>query len=85
MADKTKSTAPSLEQARIAQIFIRARDLERAIAFYRDVLGFKFLFQAPPQNECSSGQFRVKTLLGRFKASNQFFKAVEIDLNFFRR
>ena len=63
MTDKTKSTAQSLEQARIAQIFIRARDLERAIAFYRDVLGFKFLFQAPPQMaffDCSG----VRLLLG---------------------
>jgi predicted enzyme related to lactoylglutathione lyase len=32
----------------IAQIFVNAHDLERAIAFYRDTLGMKFLFQAPP-------------------------------------
>ena len=38
--------APSL--TRIAQIAIVVTDLERAIAFYRDVLGFQFLFQAPP-------------------------------------
>ena len=32
----------------IGQIFVNARDLERAIAFYRDTLGMTFLFQAPP-------------------------------------
>ncbi len=33
----------------IGQIFIRAKDLDRAIRFYRDTLGMPFLFQAPPQ------------------------------------
>src|SRR6266702_1693054 len=33
----------------IGQIFIRARDLDRAVRFYRDTLGMPFLFQAPPQ------------------------------------
>ncbi len=37
---------PSL--SRIGQIFVNAKDFDRAIAFYRDVLGMKFLFQAPP-------------------------------------
>ena len=32
----------------IGQIAIPVRDLERAIAFYRDTLGMPFLFQAPP-------------------------------------
>ena len=34
--------------SQIGQIFVNARDLERAIGFYRDTLGVKFLFQAPP-------------------------------------
>ena len=38
---------PSL--TRIGQIFVNVKDFDRAIAFYRDVLGMKFLFQAPPQ------------------------------------
>ncbi len=33
---------------RIRQIAIRVLDLDRAIAFYRDVLGMRFLFRAPP-------------------------------------
>jgi methylmalonyl-CoA/ethylmalonyl-CoA epimerase len=32
----------------IGQIAIRVLDLDRAIATYRDRLGFRFLFQAPP-------------------------------------
>ena len=40
------STSPAL--TRIAQIAIAVKDLDRAIAFYRDVLGLQFLFQAPP-------------------------------------
>ena len=32
----------------IGQIFVRARDLDRAVRFYRDTLGMPFLFQAPP-------------------------------------
>lgn len=31
----------------IGQIFVRARDLERAVPFYRDTLGMPFLFQVP--------------------------------------
>jgi methylmalonyl-CoA/ethylmalonyl-CoA epimerase len=32
----------------IGQIAVPVSDLKRAIAFYRDVLGMRFLFQAPP-------------------------------------
>lgn len=32
----------------IGQIAVPVTDIERAIAFYRDVLGMRFLFQAPP-------------------------------------
>jgi predicted enzyme related to lactoylglutathione lyase len=33
---------------RIHQIAMRAHDVERAVRFYRDVLGVPFLFAAPP-------------------------------------
>jgi methylmalonyl-CoA/ethylmalonyl-CoA epimerase len=33
----------------IGQIAINVHDIERATAFYRDVLGIRFLFSAPPQ------------------------------------
>ena len=32
----------------IGQIAVPVADIERAVAFYRDVLGMHFLFQAPP-------------------------------------
>jgi predicted enzyme related to lactoylglutathione lyase len=32
----------------IAQVAINAHDIDRATAFYRDTLGMKFLFSAPP-------------------------------------
>ena len=35
--------------AKIGQIAMNAQDLDRAIGFYRDALGLKFLFRAPPQ------------------------------------
>lgn len=34
--------------AQIGQIAVPVADLDRAVAFYRDVLGMRFLFQAPP-------------------------------------
>jgi methylmalonyl-CoA/ethylmalonyl-CoA epimerase len=45
-ADGT-SDAESLGLARIGQIALTATDLDRAVAFYRDVLRVPFLFSAP--------------------------------------
>jgi predicted enzyme related to lactoylglutathione lyase len=39
--------APALQ--RIHQVSIRTRDTARAVAFYRDTLGLKLLFEAPPR------------------------------------
>jgi len=39
--------APALQ--RIHQVSIRIADIDRAVRFYRDTLGLKLLFQAPPQ------------------------------------
>ena len=39
----------SLSLSRIGQISIIVHDLERAVAFYRDTLGMKLLFQMPPK------------------------------------
>ncbi|KAB2969397.1 MAG: VOC family protein [Thermoanaerobaculia bacterium] len=41
------TTRPALLSS-IGQIAIRVLDLERAVATYRDRLGLRFLFQAPP-------------------------------------
>ena len=40
--------ATKFELAQIGQISVPVEDIERAIAFYRDTLGMRFLFQAPP-------------------------------------
>lgn len=39
------TAAPAL--SRIGQIAVNVHDLDRAVTFYRDVLGLRFLFQAP--------------------------------------
>lgn len=41
-------SAAVVTPTRIGQIAVPVADLERAVAFYRDVLGLPFLFQAPP-------------------------------------
>lgn len=38
-----------LADATLGQLMIPVDDLDRAIAFYRDTLGLRFLFTAPPQ------------------------------------
>ena len=40
--------APDFGLSAIEQIAINARDIERAVAFYRDKLGMKHLFSVPP-------------------------------------
>lgn len=42
-------TVKDLSQATVAQILIPVSNLERAVPFYRDTLGIRFLFTAPPQ------------------------------------
>jgi len=43
------TTVTDLAQATVGQLLIPVTDLDRAIPFYRDVLGLPFLFPAPPQ------------------------------------
>ena len=38
-----------LGDATVGQILIPVGDLDRAVRFYRDTLGCRFLFEAPPQ------------------------------------
>ena len=47
MAAPFSPATPTLSLSRIGQIAIVVKDVERATAFYRDVLGMKFLFAYP--------------------------------------
>lgn len=49
MDQTTTSTAPDLAAATIGQIAVNIHDLDRAVAFYRDTLGMRLLFQVPPK------------------------------------
>ena len=40
--------ATELALSRIGQVALPVRDLDRAVAFYRDTLGMRFLAQVPP-------------------------------------
>ncbi|MFZ0952340.1 MAG: VOC family protein [Candidatus Sulfotelmatobacter sp.] len=41
-------SATAIGITRLGQIAINAKDVERAVGFYRDKLGLKLLFKAPP-------------------------------------
>ena len=44
----TDSIAANFGLSKIGQIAVPVGDIDRAVAFYRDTLGIRFLFQAPP-------------------------------------
>jgi methylmalonyl-CoA/ethylmalonyl-CoA epimerase len=44
----TEPATTNFGQNEIGQIAVPVSDVERAVAFYRDILGMRFLFQAPP-------------------------------------
>jgi methylmalonyl-CoA/ethylmalonyl-CoA epimerase len=46
MASKYEAQTFGLSQ--VGQIAVPVTDVDRAIVFYRDILGMRFLFQAPP-------------------------------------
>src|SRR5262249_5090587 len=44
----TAAVSGGVGLSRIGQIAITVKDVARAVPFYRDVLGIRFLFEAPP-------------------------------------
>lgn len=42
------ATASGIGITHLGQIAVNAKDVERAAAFYRDLMGLKLLFKAPP-------------------------------------
>jgi methylmalonyl-CoA/ethylmalonyl-CoA epimerase len=43
------TTTPALGLSAIGQIAVNAHDIPRAVRFYRDALGMRLLFEAPPK------------------------------------
>jgi catechol 2,3-dioxygenase-like lactoylglutathione lyase family enzyme len=48
----------------VGQIHISVRDIDRSVAFYRDVLGIPFLFQVPNQPMAFFSSGAVRLFLG---------------------
>lgn len=69
----------------IGQIHISVTDIERAIAFYRDVLGLKFLFQVAGQSMAFFDCGGVRLYLGvpsdsKYKSNSfLYYRVADID------
>lgn len=50
---------PDLKAATVGQIAINAKDVDRATAFYRDILGFTYLFSIPSGSFFDAGGVRL--------------------------
>lgn len=55
---------------RLGQVLVPARDLARAVAFYRDVLGVRFLFEVPRMAFFDLGPVRL--MLAAQEGENDF-------------
>jgi len=63
------AAGPAVALSQIGQIALTVRDLQTMLAFYRDTLGMKFLFEAPPRMaffDCGG----VRLLLGQEDKAN---------------
>jgi predicted enzyme related to lactoylglutathione lyase len=73
-----------LANATVGQLLIPVDDLDRAVAFYRDTLGLRFLFTAPPQMsffQCGGVRLLVGVPTGdeiRGRASAVYFAVSDI-------
>jgi methylmalonyl-CoA/ethylmalonyl-CoA epimerase len=72
---------------RIGQIALSVNDMDRAIAFYRDVVGLKFLFQAP--NVAFFDVAGVRLMLGQAETPDTrptgtflYFESTDLDADF---
>jgi methylmalonyl-CoA/ethylmalonyl-CoA epimerase len=77
-----------LGDATVAQVLIPVEHLDRAIAFYRDTLGLRFLFSAPPQMSFFQAG-NVRLLVGvpapdqpRQRGSQIYFQVADIHAVF---
>lgn len=67
-------TAPDFGLARIGQIGLTVKDLDRAVAFYRDTLGMKLLFRVPNMAffDCAG----IRLMLGLPEGTNEVFRSL---------
>ena len=82
------SATTPVQLSQIGQIAITVRDLQRMVAFYRDTLGMKFLFEAPPKMaffDCGG----IRLLLGQEDKANPahpasilYYKVADIQATF---
>lgn len=77
------TSAPTLQIGPIGQIAIPVTNLERAVAFYRDSLGLKFLFQVPNLAFFDCGGVRLMLDIpedsGERRSSVIYFKVSQIE------
>ncbi|MBC3881050.1 VOC family protein [Undibacterium sp. LX40W] len=75
----------SLQVLEIGQIAIAVNDIDKARAFYRDVLGLPFLFDAPPAMSflmCGSVRLMLTTLQGDpadHRTSSIYYKVADLS------
>src|SRR5690242_11669177 len=78
---------PELHLSPIGQIAVRARDVERATAFYRDTLGMRHLFSVPGKLsffDCGGVRLMLDLPEGEHDhpSSILYFKVVDINQAF---
>jgi methylmalonyl-CoA/ethylmalonyl-CoA epimerase len=78
------SAVADLSTATVGQLLVPVTDLQRATAFYRDILGIPFLFSAPPQMSFFQAG-NVRLLVGvredgasHLRSSTIYFKVADI-------
>jgi len=77
------SPASSLQLSAIGQIAVPVTNIDRSVAFYRDTLGMKFLFQVPNLAFFDCGGVRLMLDLpedkGERRSSVIYFKVAQIE------
>ena len=68
----------SVQYGPIGQVLIPAQDADRAVEFYQEVLGFKFLFQVPGRGIAFFDCGGVRLFIGEPEACQEFSNGAPI-------